>query len=152
LILGGWQVNTVFRAQTGAPINVTYSSGNKACPGVRPDIVPGQHLWGDQSLQEYFNTAAFAAPANSGTNPCSFGTAGRNLIYGPGFVNADFSLFKEFAVSERWKVQTRFEVFNLSNSPHFQNPDGNFTDGTFGAITNTYGNMRILQLAAKVIF
>jgi hypothetical protein len=155
LLLGGWQINSIFRAQTGTPINVTYNGGNKACPGVRPDLVPGQHLWGPQTLSEYFNTAAFTPPAgdsNPAANNCALGTAGRNLIYGPGYVNVDFSLFKEFAINERGKVQTRFEAFNLSNSPHFQNPDGNLKDGTFGKITNTYGNMRILQFAVKIIF
>jgi hypothetical protein len=152
LILGGWQMNAIFRAQTGTPFNVTSGLGNSSCPGVRPDLVPGQHLWGPQTITEYFNTAAFVAPANSGTNPCAFGDAGRNILYGPGFVNADFSLFKEFALKERGKLQTRFEVFNLSNSPHFQNPNGVLNSGNFGAITNTYGNMRILQLAAKIIF
>jgi len=150
--LGGWQINTIFRVQTGTPFNVTYSSGNKSCPGVRPDLVPGQSLWGNQSLTEYFNTAAFAAPAGSSSNACSFGTAARNMLYGPGFVNADFSLFKDFAFKERWKVQTRFEAFNLTNTPHFTNPDSNFTDGSFGSIDYTYSNMRILQLAVKIIF
>ena len=153
LFLGGWQINGIFRAQTGTPFNVTYNSGNKGCPGVRPDLVPGEHLWGPQTLTEYFNTAAFTAPANSATNPCAFGDAGRNILYGPGYVNADFSLFKEFAIKEQGKVQTRFEVFNLTNSPHFSNPDGNLKDGgSFGTIGFTYGNMRILQLAVKIIF
>jgi hypothetical protein len=152
LILGGWQINAIFRAQTGTPFNVTSGLGNSSCPGVRPDLVPGQRLWGPQTLAEYFNTAAFTAPAGSTTNPCAFGDAGRNILYGPGFVNADFSLFKEFAFKERGKLQTRFEVFNLSNSPHFQNPNGVLNSGSFGQITNTYGNMRILQLAAKIIF
>jgi hypothetical protein len=153
--LGGWQINSIFRAHTGTPVNVTYNGGNKACPGVRPDLVPGQPLWGHQTLDEYFNTAAFTAPAgdsNPAANNCALGTAGRNLIYGPGFVNVDFSLFKEFAIKERGKVQTRLEAFNLSNSPHFQNPDGNFVDGGFGSITHTYGNMRILQIAVKILF
>jgi hypothetical protein len=74
------------------------------------------------------------------------------MLYGPGFVNADFSLFKDFAFKERWKVQTRFEAFNLTNTPHFTNPDSNFTDGSFGSIDYTYSNMRILQLAVKIIF
>jgi hypothetical protein len=152
LILGGWQMNAIFRAQTGTPYNVTYNNGNMSCPGVRPDLVPGQHLWGTQTLTQYFNTAAFQAPANTGSNSCAFGDAGRNILYGPGYVNLDFSFFKDFQVKEWGKVQTRFEAFNLANTPHFSNPDSNFKDGSFGAITRTYGNMRILQLAVKVIF
>ena len=128
------------------------------CPGVRPDLVgdpngppppspPGAPPY-------YFNVAAFSlAPFGSGGQGCTPGTAGRNLVRGPDYRNLDASLFKEFGFAERYKLQTRFELFNATNTPHFGNPDGIFTDGTFGELTAPGSNtMRIVQLAAKFIF
>ena len=96
-----------------------------------------------------FNVAAFSVPTT--LTGCTPGSAGRNLVAGPGFVGADTSIFKEFGITERAKLQTRLEAFNVTNTPHFANPDGVMTDGTFGQITRA-GQMRIVQLAAKIIF
>jgi hypothetical protein len=96
-----------------------------------------------------FNIAAFSVPST--LTGCTPGTAARNMIVGPGFLGADTSLFKEFAVKEDVRVQTRLEAFNVTNTPHFANPDGVMTDGTFGQITRA-GQMRVLQIAAKIIF
>ena len=163
LILGGWQINSVFNAQTGTPVNVIRSSnGDKFYSGLRPDLVGDPTLpKGQRTLDHYFNTAAFDSSrfdtCNTGTNPgCNFlpGTAGRNLITGPGYINLNFSLFKEFALAERAKLQMRLETFNTLNTPHFQNPDGDQSNPLqFGTIPHTTrDNMRIVQLAAKVIF
>ena len=60
---------------------------------------------------------------------------------------------KDFAITESAKLQTRFEFFNATNTPHFSNPNADLaTSTTFGSITRTYGNMRIIQVAAKFIF
>jgi hypothetical protein len=155
LILGGWQINSVFNAQTGTPVNVIRSSnGDKFYSGLRPDLVGDPILSKSQrTLARYFNTDAFSSkrfdPCNTGANPgCNFlpGTAGRNLITGPGYVNLNFSLFKEFAITERAKLQTRFETFNTLNTPHFQNPDGDQSNPlAFGTITRTRDKMRNLS-------
>ena len=157
LILGGWQVNGIFSAHTGTPINVTFNNGNTSCAGVRPDLVlPGESLSGPKTQLKYFNTAAFTAPAGSlGPNgdSCAFGDAGRNLLTGPGFVNADISMFKDFQVKEMFKIQTRLEAFNATNTPHFANPNSDLsTQSNFGEITHLSSDMRVVQLAVKVIF
>jgi hypothetical protein len=159
LILGGWQINAIFVAHTGTPFNVIFNGSNSNCSGVRPDLVPGQPLTGPRTLKEYFNTAAFVPPAGSAADSCAFGNAGRNLLYGPGFVNADLSLFKEFQFKESFKLQTRLEAFNATNTPHFANPNsdcnGNATTcvgGNFGVITHLSADMRAVQLAVKLIF
>jgi hypothetical protein len=102
----------------------------------------------------YFNTSAFV---ENTTGPPDYtilpGDAGRNLVRGPGYINLDFSLFKEFAMTERFKLQTRLETFNTLNTPHFTNPGGNMTDTThFGVITSTDNNPRVVQIAGKLIF
>ena len=83
-----------------------------------------------------------------------FGTAGFNILRGPGIVNCDFGLFREFPVKERWKVQFRAEAFNFANTPHFANPGANVSNlvlnpngtikdlGGFTQVTNVYSPAR----------
>ena len=72
---------------------------------------------------------------------------------GPGYINLDSSVAKEYSIENRWKLQVRAEAFNTSNSVHYANPDGDFNSGTFGQITRVVGSSnRLAQLAAKFIF
>ena len=177
LILGGWQINSIYTMHTGTPINVVRGSGDPAFPGLRPDFIGDPNLSKDKrTLGVYFNNvvctvnpcsttapgAAFSVarfncdptmdptcPLNHATLP---GNAGRNLFNGPGFINLDFSLFKEFAVNEKLKLQTRLELFNALNTPHFSNPNGDISSGSLGAVQFINGNPRLVQIAAKIIF
>src|SRR3984893_15250827 len=158
-LLGGWQMNTIFNARTGLPVNVVRNAQKQPSPGLRPDLVGNPILpRSERTLDRYFNTHAFDASrfnCNPPTDPTCLapGTAGRNLVRGPGFVNFDYSLFKDFAFTENKKLQVRFEAFNLLNTPHFGNPQGNLGGGAdFGRIRRTVGNPRILQFAAKFLF
>lgn len=152
MLLGGWQFNTIVFLRTGTPINVIRNGNSTStCQGARPNLIGDPH--GNGSLSEYFNTAAFDSSTFTGPTQCDPGNAGRNLLTGPGYANADVSLFKEFQVKESAKLQTRLEVFNISNTPHYANPGSDESDkANFGVITRTTGNMRIVQLAAKFIF
>ena len=152
LVLGGWQLSGILTAHTGLPVNVVRNGNVTLCPGVRPNLIANPtEVPGGQSLMEYFNTAAFSSAGLTGT--CMVGNAGRNLVRGPGYVNGDFSVFKNFALSERYNLQTRFEFFNVSNTPHFANPGGDESQtASFGEIRGTIGNPRIVQFAAKFIF
>jgi len=150
-ILGGWQINGIFVARTGLPFNVVFNGSNSNCAGVRPDLSGLPFYPGGAGF--YFNRAAFEPPMGSSVDSCAFGDAGRNILNGPGFVNADFSLFKEFPIKEWSKLQLRLEAFNLTNSPHFANPNSDMgSPSNFGVITQTTGNQRILQIAGKFIF
>jgi hypothetical protein len=83
----------------------------------------------------WFDTTAFARPTGA-----RFGNVGRNTMRGPGVVNTDLSLFRTFKVTERINLQFRAESFNLSNTPHFSNPNGNANSSAFGTITSTQSN------------
>ena len=76
-----------------------------------------RHLAGGRNRQEWFNPAAFTNPASG-----QFGNVGRNTLTGPGNVSIDFSLFKNFPINDRAKVQFRTEFFNLINHPNFRSP------------------------------
>jgi hypothetical protein len=157
-ILGGWQLNAIYVMQSGTPVNVVRGNDpTGVLPGLRPNLVGVPNLpRGKRTLAEYFNTSAFTNVPFSGPNadPIAPGNAGRNIVVGPGNVNLDASLFKEVPI-ERIKLQLRAETFNALNTPHFGNPDGNASDGSFGEITRQNGAAnanRVVQLDVKLLF
>lgn len=92
-----------------------------------PNVVLGQPaLVADPGFDQYFNPAAFSVPGTvlnvRGAPITTFGNASRMILRGPGSKNLDFSLFKNFLVTERTQVQFRAEAFNLTNTPTFSLP------------------------------
>jgi hypothetical protein len=117
---------------------------------LRPDVSRDPALDGSsRTLARYFDTGAFSIASLGAKQP---GNAGRNLVRGPGYVNLDLSLFKEMRWQETLAVQVRIEAFNLTNSPHFANPNTDLSQAQFGAITQTIGTPRILQFGARIKF
>ncbi len=153
LAFGGWQINSILAMRSGTPVNIVDESNPKSPTNSRPNLVGNPILpKGERTLQEYFNTSAFVNN-NLPDGTAVPGDAGRNIVRGPGYINLDFSLFKEFALTDRYKLQTRLETFNTLNTPHFSNPGGNLTDTThYGVITSTDNNPRVVQIAAKFLF
>ncbi len=162
--LGGWQVNTISVWQGGKPVSIINGGtgidgayGNRATPinnggNDRPNQIAAPGL-SSRSLSKYFNTAAFV-PQPLGT----IGTAQRNNVFGPHFRHVDLSLFKDFKVTERTKVQFRAESFNISNTPSYQltQNSGNVSLGSsnFGSVTDADSNYtpRLFQFALKLNF
>ncbi len=117
----------------------------------RADLIGDPFLSGnrsrDQVINQYFNTKAVVLNA-----PGTFGDVPRNLVRGPAFFNADGSLQKTFAASERFRFDLRGDFFNLFNNVHLNAPGSSVSNAaTFGKIT-TAGDPRILQLAVRVHF
>jgi hypothetical protein len=151
-LLGGWQLNGILRAVSGAPFNITADAGLCNCPGNGQfaDVVGSyQKLGGVGPGQRYFDTTAFVAPG-----PNRFGNAGRNIGRGPVLPNYDFSVFRTLDVREGWKLEFRAELYNLTNTPQFANPVGNVNAGNFGQITGTFNGAgeREVQLALRLRF
>jgi hypothetical protein len=101
---------------------------------------------GPETPEKWFDTAAFALPAQN-----SFGTAGRNVVVGPGLEDFDFSLQKEIPLQERLKLQFRIDTYNVLNHPNFDLPGRIFGAANFGAIASAE-DPREFQLALKLIF
>ncbi|MBI1895480.1 MAG: TonB-dependent receptor [Acidobacteria bacterium] len=126
-LAGGWQLNALFSASSGTPFNVTSSGTSLDAPGntQRADLVkskveiPG----GAGRGQSYFDPFAFIPV----TEP-RFGTAGFRILRGPGLVNLDLGVFREFPLGERLRMQFRADAFNLTNTPHFANPGANVSN------------------------
>jgi hypothetical protein len=148
-IIGSWQLNGVFRAVTGTPVNITASASPCNCPGNRnyaDALYPTTILGGRGPGALWFDKSAFAAPGRN-----RFGNVGRNSVRGPGYGAYDFSVFRTFAVRESVKFEFRAEAFNLTNTPIWDNPNGNFNSGTFGQIRSA-GGQRQFQFAARMRF
>jgi Carboxypeptidase regulatory-like domain len=146
-VIGGWQLNTIVQAQTGTPFSVTfpvYGGGTS----IRADLTGNQPIYLHNSGY-YLNPAAFSTVAPVGRQ----GNSGRNQFFGPGLASGDVSLFKTLSITERLKSELRAEVFNVTNTPQFTNPDGNITDGNFGRITGTrQASERQMQMAIRLLF
>ncbi len=150
--LGGWDTNLIFTAQTGLPFTPVLQTPVSNAGGSRPGLLRFPELedrdpalWFDTS----FNTpnAVWGIPAQY-----TFGNAGRNLLRGPGRVNLDWSLFKDFAASERVRFQYRAEFFNVFNTPQFDLPNPNIGNPAAGRITSTIGPNRQIQMGLRLSF
>jgi hypothetical protein len=173
-ILGHWQVNVIERATSGFPLFVVDSADES---GVffsyngntfqRPNEVGDPNKAGNEggntgcptqihTLQHWFNPCAFAqAPLGE------LGTAPRAPVYGPRFVNTDFSIIKDFPLPfrEAMNLQFRAEFFNLFNHAQFflngisdtGEQDIN-TPSSFGVVNNTVNNPRLVQFALRLNF
>ena len=125
---GGWQLSSIFQARSGLAENITLVSGFFGNP-VRPNVVPGQNPYLSHKTWlapvGSYNVNAFAVPAGyDGTFGVNYGNVGRNSMRGPGFFQWDFSAMKNFALTEKVKLQFRADLFNILNHPNFANPDG----------------------------
>jgi hypothetical protein len=138
-VLGGWQTSSIFQTRSGLPANVQLVSGFFGNP-VRPDYVPGVSPllssvdWPTSS----YNVNAFTVNPNYDGTPGQFtGNVGRNALRGPGFFQWDFSVMKNFPVTEKAKVQFRVDLFNILNHPNFANPDAGICTAVTPATSTT---------------
>lgn len=154
-VLGGWQINGIATFAKGTPLAISNGGNNTniGSPGQRPNNNGKSAAKSGpiaDRLGAYFDTTVFSqAPIYT------FGNVGRFLpdVRIPGIHNFDFSLFKDFKVTERGTLQFRAEAFNFTNSPQWAAPNNNVTAvGTFGTITNTANSPRNVQLALKLNF
>jgi len=136
-LFGGWALNGIFSTYTGTPFTITAPGGALNAPSntqTANQLTPTVQLLGGTGTGNFwYNPADFA----SVTTPLTFGNTGRNRFRGPGITNADFDLTREFVIRERFRLQFRAEAFNISNTPHFSNPQASVTSGTFMQITST---------------
>ena len=134
-----WAVDLVVAARSAVPVNVLATTAPLfgVTSALRPNLQPNVPLYIDDSTApggKRLNRAAFtAAPAGQQ------GNLGRNALRGFGLNQFDFTLRRQFSVTERLKLQARAEFFNIFNHPNFGPPDKILTDGLFGVATGTFG-------------
>ncbi|MGH9628336.1 MAG: TonB-dependent receptor domain-containing protein, partial [Bryobacteraceae bacterium] len=148
--IGGWQISGIALIQGGAPILITQPTG---LSGSRPDYIGGPPTLDDaRETLQYLNRAAFEeVPVNSFRAGIRPGNLGRNAVRRPGQVNFDISLGKNFAITERYRLQFRADMFNAFNHTNLSDIETNIQSANFGRITSTRG-AREIQLNARFSF
>lgn len=149
-LLGGFTLSGVLAMRSGTPVDITGTSATNTVTQGTANI-PNQTaapriLGGLGPGQLYFDTSVFANPA-----PFTFGNVGRNSVRGPGYINYNATLVRKFTFGERFGLQGQMTLYNVTNSPHFSDPSGSFTSGSFGQSTSTFGERRI-RFGLKLTF
>jgi hypothetical protein len=148
-VVGGWQVSGISTFKDGFPLSITADNNNTGSFGgsQRPNLVGDPHI-SNPTIQEWFNTAAFAQPA-----AFTFGNVGRTMpnLRAPGINTTDLGIQKYWNASERWKVEFRAEAYNIANHPLFFAPDTGFGDPAFGTITSAFPG-RSIQFSLKAFW
>ena len=147
----GWQLNSIVQLQDGSPFTPRVS-GDPARVGrryyARPDRTCDGNLPGDQqTVSRFFDTGCFVQAL-----PGTFGNSGRNVLLGPGFKSVDFSIFKNFQVTEGLRIQFRTELFNAFNFSNYDGPGVSVSSpATFGVITSEK-DAREIQFGLRITF
>lgn len=163
-VLGGWQVTLIEKITSGfADPLIDSANGNFTGSGVsgvafntggngnnfnRPDKVSGCNPYANQTKTQFINPACFVHAAQG-----ELGNASRVPVFGPDFVNSDFSLIKQFKLPwENMGLNFRAEFFNLFNHAQFGEPISDINALAFGSVNSTVNNPRLVQLGLKLTF
>jgi hypothetical protein len=176
-ILGGWQLSGIWLWQSGVPFTPSYADCSRDIDTgpCRANLI-GDATVSDPSAKQWYATAPAGtsgtgclATANAtpelNANGCTrgpwsrpaagtFGSVARNSFFGPHFFNADASLSKRFALSEKISAQFRAELFNAFNHVNLGNPNATVDSPTAGQIFGIAGlsQMRKWQLGLRLSY
>jgi len=147
VVLGGWQASTITKLQSGSPLTFNAAYDNLGSGVTNRANVNCATVRTFGSVSKWFDTSCFSTPA-----PLVLGNSGVGKVRGPGYYNSDFSLSKSEPIHEQMRITFQFDAFNLSNTPHYSNPDTNLADSNFGQIGGTNGIPREFQLGVHFTF
>ena len=163
-IIGGWQLNGTYSWMAGQPFTPSYRDCNsdRDTGWCRPNLVGDYHIDNPGQAGWFATTADTPLVTNGQTigpwqrpERAQFGTVGRNVIVGPSFAQWDMSFFKNFEITERYRIQFRAESFNFANHTNLANPNACVDcPGTAGRIFGAFANYvpRQWQMALKFDF
>jgi hypothetical protein len=163
-ILSRWSLASIFIVRTGLPINVFVERGDVdiiASPdlfNVRPDRIPGVSLYVKDPAspgRRRINAEAFSVPIE-----IRQGNLGRNALRAFSFNQLDLAIRRQFSITEKMRLQSRIDLFNVFNHPNFGVVDsdlGTFNpplqpNPTFGVVVSTIGEGRSIQLSLRLLF
>ncbi len=162
IIAGNWHTNGLLTLRTGAPFTIAGAQCQGDWGRCLPDVVRGHNPnaapsggRSPGSNGQWFDISAFAIAA-----PLTGGNLGLQSNTSPPGRAMDFSVFKDFAFTERFRMQFRAEAFNLANTPQFERPDSSLGDsklaggnGNFGKVLGSIaGTERHLQASLRLQF
>jgi hypothetical protein len=173
-VANGWQVSAIITYQSGFPIRVQdqndaelqssffFEDANtpfSAAPMQRLNPkTPFTPVGATKAANYWFDPGTFCDPSNPlpSTGMCpqqpgAFGNTPHALCCGPALSNTDLVIAKKTPITERLTTEFRAEFYNAWNHTQFENPDGNFSDSTFGQVLKTR-DPRVMQFALKLMF
>ena len=169
-VVGGWSVDAIATMQKGfpfwvsAPNNTNWSPANikadRYCNGrnelANKNLRNNGMYWLNTGTVSTVNSPCFVNPAtdphNTSGSTWYFGTSGFDILTGPGINNWDMGVHKNFPIHENIKFTVRGEFFNAWNHASFASPNSGVTAATFGKVTSTQNNARIVQVGANLSF
>lgn len=145
-----WQVSGIVTLESGAPftVNLGIDRANVgAGPAQRPNVSGNPNLpAAERTPERWFDTSVFSMP-----DPYTFGNAGRNIVFGPGFASVDVVLQREFPLRRSARLEVRWEIFNLLNRPNFDIPGRIAFTPSFGRIFSAK-DPRQMQVGVRLSF
>ena len=147
-LLGGWQVQGIVVVRSGRPFTptITADRANIGIGGQRPNRLSSGKL-DNPTVERWFDVSAFSLPAQF-----TYGNTGANILREDRFKTFDFSIFKQFRVTEGSQLQFRAEVFNVTNTASFNAPNTQVDTASGGRVTSTASLPRQIQFALKYNF
>jgi hypothetical protein len=164
--LDGWGVSAIITYQSGFPIrmqnqddselmsSIFFESANTptmTAPNQRVNPkVPQDFGFGPGNY--YFNPNNYTDGTVDPSLLGVFGNTPHSLCCGPPISNTDLVISKKTPINDRWNTEFRAEFYNAWNHTQFANPDGDFSDSTFGQILKTREDPRVMQFGLKILF
>lgn len=147
-LLGGWQTQGILVLRSGRPFTPTIGAdrANTGVGGQRPNRIANGKL-DNPTVEKWFDVAAFVLPAQF-----TYGNSGANILREDRFKSLDFSIFKQFRITEGSQLQFRAEAFNVTNTPSFAIPNTLVDTAAGGRVTSTLSAPRQIQFALKYNF
>jgi Carboxypeptidase regulatory-like domain/TonB-dependent Receptor Plug Domain len=160
-VADGWGVSAIIAYQSGFPIRMqtqddqelmsSYNFEDPNTPSITgPVQFQSPKTSADNPNNLYFTQGTFNNISDPGLG--TFGNMAHALCCGPGLSNTDLSIEKRTRINERFDTEFRAEFYNAWNHTQFANPDGNFSDLTFGQVVKTREAPRVLQFGLKLLF
>jgi hypothetical protein len=147
-LLGGWQTQGILVLRSGRPFTPTIGAdrANTGVGGQRPNRI-GSGKLDNPTVERWFNVSDFVLPAQF-----TYGNSGANILREDRYKSFDFSIFKQFRITEGSQLQFRVEAFNLTNTPSFSIPNTAIDRSAGGRVTSTFSSPRQIQFALKYNF
>ena len=147
----GWQIGGIWMGFSGGPLGVTSAVNNTFSQGggQRPNWNGANACVSDPTPTRWLDSTVFSVPAayHFGNAPRTF-----NGCRSDGTSQVDLTLTKNTRFQERWNLQFRAEVFNISNTARFAPPNQNFGNPQFGVVSSQGNLPRIVQFGLKLIY
>jgi outer membrane receptor protein involved in Fe transport len=159
-LVNGWGVSAIITYQSGFPIRVQTQDDLELMGSFDFEVANTPQVTGKVQFtnprivnpssglnHNWFKTGNISDPGLG-----TFGNMPHSLCCGPALSNTDISIEKQTRINERWNTEFRAEFYNAWNHTQFANPDGNFTDFTFGQIQKVRETPRVIQFGFKILF